>query len=123
MPERDTVPPIGEERTTDTSYAQVRRDDICGHIFAVSATLVGVCLTVVGMLRAVSRFRDLGTIAEELLSIDAAGYLVSCVIAYAALRTTDAARRRRLERYADTAFLMALVLMTAACVVIAWELL
>lgn len=100
----------------------MRRDDICGHIFTASATLVGVCLTVIGVLRVVSRLRDAGTVAEELLSIDAMLFLGACVTAYAALRTPELPRRRRLERYADAAFLVALFTMTVACGVLAWEL-
>jgi len=30
-------------------------EDICVHIFSVSATLIGVCLTVIGIIRVVLR--------------------------------------------------------------------
>lgn len=102
--------------------AQLRRDDICVHIFTASATLVGVCLTVIGLLRLVRRLHGVSTTADVLLSMDAIGFLAACAVAYAALRTTSSERRRRIERYADGVFLLALAIMTAVCALIAFEL-
>lgn len=101
---------------------QARRDDICVHIFTASATLVGVCLTVIGVLRLVRRLKGVSTTADVLLSLDAVGFLAACAISYAALRTTSADRRRRIERYADAVFLIALAIMTAVSALIAFEL-
>lgn len=101
---------------------QNRRDSICVHIFTASATLVGVCLTVIGLLRVVQRLRNVSTLADELLSIDAIVFLAACVISYVALRTDDTLRRRRIERFADIAFLGALAIMTTVCALLAIEL-
>ena len=106
---------------TASTIPQDRRDSICVHIFTASATLIGVCLTVIGLLRVVQRLRGVSTIADELLSIDALAFLAACVISYIALRTDDVVRRRRIERFADLAFLGALGVMTAICVMIAVE--
>ena len=106
----------------DPPPVQARHDEVCGHIFTVSATMVGVCLTVIGVLRVVSRLSHVSSVADELLSVDAVGFLVSCVVAYSALRTANVARRRRIERWADTIFLLTLGMMTAACALVAWEL-
>ena len=101
---------------------QARRDDICKHIFTASATLVGVCLTVIGLLNVVRGLGGVRGYADALLSLDALGFLSSCVIAYIALRTESRARRRAIERYADGAFLLSLGIMTVVCVLIAFEL-
>lgn len=100
---------------------QDRRDSICVHIFTASATLVGVCLTVIGLLRLVQRLHDVSTFADELISIDALAFLSACLIAYVALRTDSTRRRRRIERAADAVFLGALGLMTAVCALLAIE--
>ena len=123
-PHRPLEPPDGtlEASRDELRGLDSRQEYICGHIFTVSATMVGVCLTVIGVLRAVSRLGLVNTIADELLSINAGGFLLACVVAYAALRTRDRSGRRRLERYADAAFLSSLGLMTVTCAVIAWEL-
>lgn len=107
----------------ESAGASSRRDDICVHIFTASATLVGVCLTVIGLMRIVRRLHNFSTLADQLLSLDAAIFLGACVIAYAALRTNASARRRRMERIADVVFLGGLALMTVICALIATELL
>jgi len=81
-----------------------------------------VCLTVLGLLRIVRRLRPVGTMADEMLTLDALMFLGSCMWAYAALRAPTTARRRKLERIADAVFLGGLGLMTLLCALIAYEL-
>ena len=93
------------------------------HIFAVSAQLVGVCLTVVGVFRLVFRLRSVDGIADHVLAVDAMAFLGACVFAYASLRSRTPRRRRALERVADVFFGAALVMMAAVCSLVAWQLL
>lgn len=102
---------------------QRRHDDVAIHIFTVSATLVGVCLTVIGVLRLVKRLANVTVLADQILSADAIGFLIACAVSYAAMRTRDPKRRRVIERAADVVFLVSLALMTAVCALVAWELL
>jgi hypothetical protein len=90
-------------------------EDICIHIFTVSAGLVGVCLTVIGLLRVVITLRKVDTFADDLLSIDAGLFLIACFSSYWALRTRSVQRMHRVERFADVVFLLALVLMAVIC--------
>ena len=99
-----------------------RHDDLCAHIFGTSATLVGVCLTVVGVIRIVGPLIRFRSIADELLAIDSLAFVTTCIFAYQALRTDDAVRRNRLERVADSVFMASLGLMTIICSLIAYEL-
>ena len=99
----------------DQPSPQARRDDICVHILTASATLVGVCLTVIGLLRAVHRLHDVSAFAQQLLGVDAVGFLAACVVAYAALRAGDVLRRRHFERYGDVLYLGARGVMTRVC--------
>jgi hypothetical protein len=95
-------------------------DDIAIHIFTVSAGMVGVCLTVIGLLRVVITLRKADTFADDLLALDAILFLVACISSYWALRTRSAQRMYRLERFADVVFLLALLLMVAVCVFITY---
>lgn len=119
---------VSGQRTSETidsstsTTPQDRRDEISVHIFTVSATLIGACLTVVGVLRAIPRAQPMNTWAEEILALDAFALLVACATAYGALRTDDPRRRRRIERAADVVFLAALGTMVVACGLFAWEL-
>ncbi|WP_130619228.1 hypothetical protein [Dyella amyloliquefaciens] len=95
-------------------------DDICVHIFTASATMVGVCLTVVGILRVVISLRREDTLADDLLAVNAMFYLASCLLAYWALRTRNVNRNYRLERVADVIFLLAMVFTAANAGFITW---
>jgi hypothetical protein len=98
-------------------------DDISIHIFTASAALVGVCLTVIGLLRVVIATINVDTIADNLLAVDALLFLASCLLAYWALRTRSIRRMYRVERVADAIFIAGLLLMTCVCSIIAYELL
>jgi hypothetical protein len=97
--------------------------DISIHIFTASAALVGVCLTVIGLIRVVVATINVDTFADNLLAIDALFFLASCLLAYWALRTRSVRRMYRVERAADALFIVGLLLMTAVCSIIAYELL
>jgi glucan phosphoethanolaminetransferase (alkaline phosphatase superfamily) len=106
--------------TTNTSDRESERE-LNVHIFSVSAQLVGLCLTVIGLFRVIVQLKSIDSLADNVLSADAILFLVACVFAYASLRSRNP-RRRTLERIADVAFGTGLVLMTVVCALIAWEL-
>ncbi|TAM58111.1 MAG: hypothetical protein EPN49_13505 [Rhodanobacter sp.] len=85
-------------------------NDICVHIFTASAAMVGVCLTVIGIIRVVIVLRKADLFVDDLLAGDAMLYLLSCLLSYWALRTRSIRRNHRLERVADAIFLIALTL-------------
>ncbi len=95
-------------------------EDISIHIFTVSAGMVGVCLTVIGLLRVVIALRKADTVADNLLAIDAILFLLACLSAYWALRSRGRRRMHVVERFADLVFIAALLLMVAICVFIAF---
>jgi len=97
--------------------------DLCIHIFTASAALVGVCLTVIGLLRVVVVTTKVGTIADDLLAADATLFMISCVLSYYALRARSMRRMHRVERVADIVFLLGLLLMTGVCGVVTWAIL
>jgi hypothetical protein len=95
-------------------------DDICIHIFTVSSAMVGVCLTVIGLIRVVITLGKHDTLADDLLAADAFLFLVACLLSYWALRTRSIRRMHRVERFADGIFLLAMILMTVVCGVITY---
>ncbi|TCV96055.1 hypothetical protein EC912_102404 [Luteibacter rhizovicinus] len=95
-------------------------EDLCVHIFTASAGMVGVCLTVIGIIRVVISLRGTDTIADDLLAADAMFYLTSCFLSYWSLRTKRIARSHRIERAADAIFLVALLVTVVAAAVITW---
>jgi hypothetical protein len=93
-------------------------EDLSVHILSVSAAMVGVCLTVIGLIRIVITMGKFDTIADNLLAVASLIFLVACVCSYWALRTRGARRMHRLERVADAAFLLGLLLMVLVCGII-----
>ena len=82
--------------------------------------MVGVCLTVIGLIRVVITLGKHDTLADDLLAADALLFLVACLLSYWALRTRSVRRMHRMERFADAIFILAMILMTAVCVVITY---
>jgi hypothetical protein len=95
-------------------------EDICIHIFTVSSAMVGVCLTVIGLIRVVITLGKIDTLADDLLAADAFLFLVASLLSYWALRTRSVRRMHRVERFADSIFILAMILMTAICGVITY---
>ena len=100
---------------SDSNHKRELEEDICIHIFTVSSAMVGVCLTVIGLIRVVITMGKADTLADDLLAGDALLFLVSCFLAYAALRSRGARRMHRLERTADVVFILAMVVMVMIC--------
>jgi len=96
------------------------RPDISAHVLPVSATMVGVCLTAIGLVRLVEANTQLALIIDNLIAIDSVFFLLAAVLSYASLRSVSAARR--LEGYADMIFLVGLGLMVGISFMLAWEL-
>jgi len=89
--------------------------DICIHIFTVSSAMVGVCLTVIGLIRVVITLGRADTIADDLLAVDSVLFLLAALLSYSALRTRSRRRMHRVEGVADALFVVAMVLMVAIC--------
>ena len=94
--------------------------DICIHIFTVSSAMVGVCLTVIGLIRVVITLGTADTLADDLLAGDALLFLVSCLLSYWALRSRGLHRMHRLEKIADGIFIVAMIVMVVVCALITY---
>ena len=95
--------------------------DISIHIFTVSSAMVGVCLTVIGLIRVVITLGRADTLADDLLAGDALLFLISCLLSYWALRSRGSRRMHRLEKIADGIFIVAMIGMAIICAVITYS--
>jgi hypothetical protein len=122
------VPDEGRPSASEGRFGLFRRElevDLNLHIFTVSAGLVGVCLTVIGIIRiAINANPGYTTFADDLLAITAFVFIVSCLLAYSSLRTArDSSTTRRIEAYADRLFIAGLAMMFVTCALVTWTLL
>ena len=95
--------------------------DICIHIFTVASAMVGVCLTVIGLIRVVITLGKADTLADDALAIDALLFLTASLLSYWALRSRGVRRMHRIERVADAIFIIAMIGMVAICALITYS--
>lgn len=85
------------------------------HILPSSATMVGVCITAVSIVKLI-RITGMGSFVSHLLAFNSLIFLTSAVLSYAAMRS---ARHLRYERWADIAFISGLAVLSACTILIA----
>ncbi len=110
----------GETQPQRDSNSNLEQD-ICIHIFTVSSAMVGVCLTVIGLIRVVITLGNADTLADDLLAGDALLFLVSCLLSYWALRSRTLRRMHRLEKIADAIFIIAMIGMAVVCALVTYS--
>lgn len=80
--------------------------------------MVGVCLTVIGLIRVVITLGKADTLADDFLAADALLFLISCLLSYRALRSRGLQRMHRLEKITDTIFIVAMIGTVVVCALI-----
>lgn len=123
MSNMEAQQPDNQSMMSEQTSTRQLEADISVHIFSVSAALVGVCLTVIGLIRVVISTSKVETFVDELLAADAVLFLTSCLLSYWALRTRSLHRMHRVERVADAIFLVGLFLMVLSCGFVAYAIL
>lgn len=106
----------------DERPPEQREYDLTMHVFSISAAMVGVCLTAIGILRLVAAQTKVQTIGDELLAADAVLFVVCCFLHSGRSKSKGARTRQRLRFLVDVVFMFALVLMAAVCTIIAYAL-
>ena len=92
-------------------------EDLSVHILSASAAMVGVCLTVIGLIRIVITLGK-SIRLPTIFSPSQRHFSHFLFLFVLGLRTRGTRRMHRLERIADAAFLLGLLLMVAVCGVI-----
>lgn len=90
------------------------------HVFAISAAMVGVCLTAIGILRLVTSQTRVETIGDGLLAADAVVFMLCCFISFWSFKTKNLRLRHLLRLIIDGLFMLALTIMVIVCAVIAY---
>jgi hypothetical protein len=104
-----TLPSMPVPADNRAHHGKALDEDICAHIFTSSSVMVGVCLTVVGILRVVIALRSEDVLGDGLLSVNAMIYLLSALLSYWALRTRNRKRNHRIEYVADAVFIVGMI--------------
>ena len=91
-------------------------------IFSVSAGMIGVCLTAIGLVQLVVKGRNATTICDDLLVADAALFGLVSLLCYRSLHHHIHLRASAVDRWVDLIFLLAQILMIVVCGIFAWSL-
>ena len=100
------------------TFIEKQEESLAIHIFSVSAAMVGVCLTVIGIINIITTYKKIETLGDEMTALNAIIFLSSCIISYGAIKTKDRGRRLVLEKVSDITFLIGLALMVIVCIFI-----
>ena len=100
------------------------RENLSAHILPTSATMVGVCMTVISIVKLIGVKKTALGRVDQFLAIDSAFFMLSAGFSYFSMRFDDNDKRVvRFERIADMTFMQGLVLMTITAFLLAYELL
>ena len=80
------------------------RSELSQHILPTSAQLVGVCMTVISLVK-VLHIGQAGSVLDKCLAIDALIFTISAALSYSSMRDD---RSGNLEKYADQFFMVGL---------------
>jgi hypothetical protein len=94
------------------------RNELSQHILPTSAQLVGVCVTVISLVKLL-HIGQVGYLLDKLVAIDAVLFTISAVLSYVSIR---GGRFTHWERHADQFFIFGLVGLGVCAVLLAFEL-
>jgi hypothetical protein len=94
-------------------------NNLSSHILPVAATMVGVCMTVIGLVKVLEATSRAALAIDEMLALDNLLFLLSAILSYGSIRSPQHAER--LERIADIAFMVGLVILTIIGILFGFE--
>lgn len=93
-------------------------NDLSHHILPNSATMVGVCITVISIVKVMNPGL-INYLIDKALAVDSVLFMISALLSFSSIRSTQSTVR--LERWAEILFLIGLVSMTLITVVFSFE--
>ncbi|MGE5027975.1 MAG: hypothetical protein ACM3JK_05830 [Betaproteobacteria bacterium] len=93
--------------------------NLSGHILPTSATMVGVCMTVISIIKLTKVGHQMAGVTDQVLAFDSLLFLASAMSSYLSIRSTN--RFEQLERTADQLFLLGLSLMAISTFLLVYE--
>ncbi|OJW77671.1 MAG: hypothetical protein BGO69_06025 [Bacteroidetes bacterium 46-16] len=95
---------------------QEKGRNIAPHIFSGSIMMIGVCITVIALFRALKTGTE--TLADNILGADTLIFILTTLISYASLRSDN---NKRLERVADALFFTGMLTMVVVGLMILYS--
>lgn len=102
--------------------ADVKQVQLSHHILPSASTMLGVCLTGIGLVKVAEAHLGPSHV-DEYLALNSVCFLISCICSYSSIRRNNhgTITRIKLEQIADVFFIIGLVVMTVVSVTFAYE--
>lgn len=97
-------------------------EQIYTQILNQSSVKIGLCLTLLGLIKVVEGVKNVTSIVDELLAINAIAFLISSIASYYALKQ-DGDSKRKAGKVADIIFTVSLFILAMVCGILALEIL
>lgn len=110
---------MSDEAPSKSNKGHRKEGRLADHILPSSATMIGVCMTVISLAHLIPR-QSISKHVNELLALDSLLFLGSAMLSYFSLRHPDLAEK--FESMADIIFLLGLAVMVIVGFVVAFEL-
>lgn len=91
------------------------------HILPTAATMTGVCLTAISLVKILKQ-QNGQTYIDVYLALDSVLFCVSVLLSYASMRWAGRRRAPRYERIADYVFSIGMIVMVGICLLFAFDL-
>ena len=105
--------------TTSPAQSQRQRDELL-QLLSVSATLAGLCVTVVALMKTLGDTHGAATIVDDMFAVCALIFLSTTYLIFWALKTSRPTLVTLLVKVLDISFLVGLTLMTAAAFILVY---
>jgi hypothetical protein len=100
---------------------RTRSENLASHILPVSGTMIGVCATLIGLVK-FAEARHGSSHVDEYAAIAAVTFLASALTSYLSIRYSNRTKLScQIERMADVIFLFGLVGITLVATLFAYE--
>ena len=106
------------KRLMKNHYSDSNSSDLSHHILPNSATMVGVCIMVISIVKSTAPGLA-HYLIDKALAIDSILFMISALLSFSSIRLKQSTER--LERWAEIIFLIGLVSMTLITVVFSFE--
>lgn len=93
-------------------------NDLSHHILPNSATMVGVCIMVISIVKSLP-FNTVNHFIDKALAVDSVLFMVSALFSFLSIRLEHS--NLRFERWAEMIFIVGLVSMTMITVIFSFE--
>jgi len=111
---------MSEESQPNDDGGHSKESRLADHILPSSATMIGVCMTVISLAHLIPK-HSISRHVNDLLALDSLFFLTSAMLSYFSIRRPMLAEK--FERLADVIFLLGLAVMVVVGFIVAFELL